>query len=105
MWHLKKEFLLNFTTVIPQRYCQVKYHKIRLVVVVTAIGAYGWSERLRAAGRLGVTIIWRHTALGDAVATAEIFLRLIPLLAARGLVTLEEARKASRRTHEARLRY
>jgi DNA polymerase-3 subunit epsilon len=36
---------------------------------------------------------------------AEIFLRLIPLLAARGLATLEEARNASRRTHEARLRY
>jgi DNA polymerase III subunit epsilon len=57
------------------------------------------------AERLGVTIIGRHTALGDAVATAEIFLRLIPLLAARGLATLEQARNASRRTHEARLRY
>ena len=54
---------------------------------------------------MGVTVIGRHTALGDAVATAEIFLRRIPLLAARGLVTLEEARNASRRTHEARLRY
>ena len=57
------------------------------------------------ADRLGITIIGRHTALGDAVATAEIFLRLIPLLAARGFATLEEARNASRRTHEARLRY
>jgi hypothetical protein len=32
-------------------------------------------------------------------------LRLIPLLAAQGFATLEEARNASRRTHEARLRY
>ncbi len=54
---------------------------------------------------MGVTIIGRHTALRETVATAEIFLRLIPLLAARGLATLEEARNASRRTHGARLRY
>jgi DNA polymerase-3 subunit epsilon len=57
------------------------------------------------AERLGVSIIGRHTALGDAVATAEIFLKLIPLLAARGVATLAEARSASRRTHEARVHY
>ena len=37
-------------------------------------------------------------------ATAEIFLKLVPLLDAKGLTTLEQARRASQRTHEARLR-
>lgn len=40
---------------------------------------------------LGVTIGHRHTALDDARATAEIFVRLIPLLAAKGICTLGEA--------------
>jgi len=49
------------------------------------------------AARLGVEIPPenRHTALGDAIATAEIFLVLIKLLAARGIHTLSEAIKAS----------
>ena len=39
--------------------------------------------------RLGITIPdeARHTALGDAVATADAFLRLVPMLKARGLST------------------
>ncbi len=39
--------------------------------------------------RLGITIPEeaRHTALGDTVATADAFLKLIPMLKARGLVT------------------
>jgi DNA polymerase-3 subunit epsilon len=43
------------------------------------------------AERLGVVINGRHTALGDARATAEIFLRLLPALRARGVATLGDA--------------
>ena len=57
------------------------------------------------AGRFGVNVTGRHTALGDAMVTGEIFLRMIPLLAERGIVTLGQARAASQRTFHARIRY
>ena len=63
-------------------------------------------HRLEAiAERLGIRVIGRHTALGDALLTGEILLKLIPLLAQSGIVTLKQAREASRRTYHARLRY
>jgi DNA polymerase-3 subunit epsilon len=57
------------------------------------------------AGRLGLNIIGRHTSLGDAILTGEIFLKLIPLLAERGIVTLQDARQAAQETYYARLSY
>jgi DNA polymerase-3 subunit epsilon len=57
------------------------------------------------AQRLGITIIGRHTSLGDAILTGEIFLKLIPLLAERGIVTLQAARAAAQETYYARLSY
>ena len=64
------------------------------------------SHELEAiAGRLGIPVLGRHTALGDALLTAEIFLRLIPLLAAQGIHTLDQAREAAQRTWYARLSY
>ena len=57
------------------------------------------------AKRLGVNIIGRHTALGDAIATAEIFLKLIPILNSNGILTLNDAVKASKKTYYARLKY
>ncbi len=44
------------------------------------------------AERLGVTVEGRHTSLGDARATAEVFLKLVSLLPERGVVTLKDAK-------------
>ncbi len=57
------------------------------------------------AKRLGIDILGRHTALGDAMATAEIFLKLIDILNSNGILTLKDAINASQRTYYARLKY
>ena len=64
------------------------------------------SHRLEAiAQRLNITVTGRHNALGDAMATAEVFLRMIPLLADMGIHTLGQAREAAKKTFYARLKY
>ena len=64
------------------------------------------SHQLEAvAGRFGVSAANRHTAVGDAIMTGEVFLKMIPLLSERGIVTLKQARDACERTYYARLRY
>jgi len=64
------------------------------------------SHRLEAiAERFNVAVLGRHTALGDALVTAEIWLRLIPLLAEQGIHTLRQAREAAQKTYYARLKY
>jgi DNA polymerase-3 subunit epsilon len=57
------------------------------------------------AARLGVNVVGRHTALGDALVTGEVFLRLVPMLSERGIRTLGEARAAAEKTYYARLKY
>jgi DNA polymerase-3 subunit epsilon len=64
------------------------------------------SHRLEAlAERFNVAMVGRHTALGDALVTAEVFLKLVPLLAEMGIHTLGEAREAAQKTYYARLKY
>jgi DNA polymerase-3 subunit epsilon len=64
------------------------------------------SHRLEAiAERFNVTVLGRHTALGDALVTAEVWLRLLPLLQAMGITTLRQAREAAQKTYFARVKY
>ena len=55
--------------------------------------------------RLNLTNIGRHTALGDAIVTAEVLLKMIPILEAKGIVTLNDALKASARSPYAAISY
>jgi len=57
------------------------------------------------AERFGLTVVGRHTALGDAMVTAEVFLKLVPLLAEMGIHTLGQAREAAEKTYYARIKY
>ncbi len=57
------------------------------------------------AARLGVLLAGRHTAVGDTLTTAQIFLALIPLLADRNIRTLGQAVDACARIPSAHLRY
>lgn len=54
---------------------------------------------------LNLTIVGRHTALGDALVTAEVLLKLIPLLEAQGIFTLEEALLASAKSPFAKMSF
>ncbi|MDX2157651.1 MAG: DUF294 nucleotidyltransferase-like domain-containing protein [Hyphomicrobiaceae bacterium] len=54
----------------------------------------------RVAEWLGVEINGRHSAVGDARATAEVFVRLVPLLREKGIRTLAEATAAAGRLAE-----
>ncbi len=64
------------------------------------------SHRLESiAERLGINVIGRHTALGDAFVTGEVFLKMVPLLADMGIVTLRQALDAAQKTYFARVKY
>ena len=55
--------------------------------------------------RLGIRIDTRHNALADALATGEVFLKLLPLLEDKGIMTLRQALEASEKTYFARVKY
>ncbi len=57
------------------------------------------------AERLGINVMGRHTSLGDAMVTGEVFLKLISILAKRGIITLAQARQVARQTYLARISY
>lgn len=56
------------------------------------------------AARLGIEVVDRHIALGDALVTAAILLRMIDMLEARGIETLDDALRESNMLVEIRQR-
>ncbi|MCH8557393.1 MAG: PAS domain-containing protein [Balneolia bacterium] len=57
------------------------------------------------AERFGLETGTRHNALDDTLLTAALFVKLVPLLRSEGIVTIEDALRASRESLYARLRY
>ncbi len=55
--------------------------------------------------RLGIAIGTRHNALEDALATGEVFLKLVKLLEDMGIVTVRQALEAAEKTYFARVKY
>ncbi|MGY6549653.1 MAG: exonuclease domain-containing protein [Roseinatronobacter sp.] len=81
---------------------QLRFDQPILDTMLLSAAVYGPSElhSLDAlSARLGVTISEedRHTALGDTLATAEVFLRLVPILRARGYQTFGDVLGEMRR--------
>jgi CBS domain-containing protein len=70
-------------------------------VAQPALAQYGLD---RLCDLLSIEIVGRHTALGDAIATARVFASLVPLLRQRGIRTLAEAEAATRNLYEQRAR-
>lgn len=107
--------LLAHNAAFDMRFLQLKQNALNLsfdqpvldtLLLSAALHPNQASHRLEAiAERLGVSVIGRHTALGDAMVTGEIFLKMLPLLEGIGIHTLRQAREASERTYHARLKY
>lgn len=57
------------------------------------------------AHQLGVEVVGRHTAVGDAITTAAVFVKLLDLLEARGITTFGQAVKISSSMMESRRRH
>ncbi|MEZ5933877.1 MAG: exonuclease domain-containing protein [Alphaproteobacteria bacterium] len=92
-------FDMKFLTLKQERF-GLHFDNPVLDTVLLAAHVHGVSESLTLdslAVRYGVRLADedRHTALGDSIATAEVFLRLIDLLEAAGIRTLRDAVLAS----------
>jgi DNA polymerase-3 subunit epsilon len=85
----------------------IRFDNVPLDVLLIAAFLFEELEDLSLDGlaaRLGVEISGRHTALGDAIGTAAVFVRLLERLEARGIETLEALLKASKMAYEIRAR-
>jgi DNA polymerase-3 subunit epsilon len=85
----------------------VRFDNVPLDVLLIAAFLFEDLEDLSLdalAARLGVEISGRHSALGDAIGTAAVFVRLLERLEARGIETLEALLGASKMAYEIRAR-
>ncbi len=94
-------FDMRFLT-LKQESCGVHFDNPVLDTVLLGAHLYGTSESLSLdtlIARFGIEIAEedRHTALGDALATAELFVRFLDTLEATGIQTLRDAVDASKK--------
>ena len=53
----------------------------------------------------GIDMETSHNALEDSLATAEVFLKMVPLFEEMGITTVRQALEASAKTYFARVKY
>lgn len=107
--------LLGHNVAFDMRFLQMKEESARVmfrqpVIDTLLLSAVAYPNQLHhsleaSMALLGVSIEHRHSAYSDAVATAQVFLKLVPLLEERGIITLGQAIEASKKTPYARLAY
>lgn len=107
--------LVGHNAAFDMRMLQIKEEELNLRIVnpvldtlllAAVVNPNQSDQSLEAiAHRMDVNLFGRHTSLGDAIVTGEIFLKLIPLLMKQGIYTLAEARAAAERTYLARVNY
>ncbi len=93
---------------IKERQIGIRFdHPVLDTLMLSAVAAPNQTSHSLEAimDRLGVSMGKRHNALADATATAEVFIKLIPLLAEQGVTTLGQAIDASQKTYYAKLKY
>ncbi len=91
---MKREHLLADMAWTPPRSLDVRY---LAELAAPQLPDYSLDT---VAGWLGIEIKGRHSALGDALATAEVFTALAHKLRGRGIRTIAEAERAARRFSE-----
>ncbi len=107
--------LLGHNVAFDMRFLQMKEASCRVVfrqpvIDTLLLSAVAYPNQVHhslesSMALLGVSIEHRHSAYSDAVATAQVFLKLVPLLEERGVITLRQAIQASQKTPYARLSY